>query len=152
MIYKAYYNSEIGLIEIKGSENGIISLDFAESESDAVTVMPEFLKECVSQLDEYFKGNRREFDVKLDIQGTEFQKKVWRELTNIPYGATETYRGIAVAVGNPKAVRAVGSANHCNKIAILIPCHRVIGSNGNLTGYAGGLWRKEWLLKHEKIH
>lgn len=150
MIYEAYYHSEIGLIEIKGTEGGIISLDFVETDKDSTVGIPDFLNECIGQLDEYFKGKRRQFTVELDIRGTEFQNKVWRQLLNIPYGATKTYREIAAAAGNPKAVRAVGNANHCNKIALLIPCHRVIGSNGNLTGYAGGLWRKEWLLKHEQ--
>lgn len=152
MIYKACYQSEVGLIEIKGSENGIVSLDFDETDHAPVMDIPDLLKECIRQLDEYFKGQRHEFTMKLDIQGTDFQKQVWRQLISIPYGTTETYRRIAEAIGHPKAVRAVGNANHCNKIALLIPCHRVIGSNGTLTGYAGGLWRKEWLLKHEQRH
>jgi methylated-DNA-[protein]-cysteine S-methyltransferase len=150
MIYKAFYHSEIGIIEILGTEDGIISLDFTENSKGEAVDTPDLLKECISELDEYFKGQRRVFTVKLDIQGTEFQKKVWRELLSIPYGASKTYREIAVSIGNPRAVRAVGNANHCNKIALLIPCHRVIGSNGDLTGYAGGLWRKEWLLKLER--
>lgn len=148
--YKAYYKSEIGLIEIKGTRDGISSLNFVEKESMDNFEIPPCLKECVKQLDEYFKGKRKEFSVNLLLQGSNFQKKVWRELIKIPFGETVSYMGIALSIGNKKAVRAVGNAAKRNKIAIIIPCHRVIGSDGSLSGYAGRIWRKKWLLKHER--
>jgi methylated-DNA-[protein]-cysteine S-methyltransferase len=108
------------------------------------------LIECERQLDEYFKGKRRTFTFPYQLDGTIFQKKVWEGLTEISYAKTSTYKEIAVSIGNEKAVRGVGSANGRNRLSIVVPCHRVIGSNGKLTGYAGGLWRKEWLLRHER--
>lgn len=146
--YTAYYSSPIGTIQIKGSSKGVSSLDFTE-EYIGNEKVPDCLKECINQLDEYFKGIRSEFTVNLQIQGTDFRKKVWEKLINIPYAETRSYLDIAEAIGNKNAVRAIGGANHNNKISIIIPCHRVIGSNGNLIGYGGGLWRKEWLLNHE---
>lgn len=101
------------------------------------------------QVDEYFKGNLRDFSVPLFTPGTEFQNRAWKELQNIPYGTTRSYKQQAVALNNPGAVRAVANANGMNRMAIIIPCHRVIGDNGHLTGYGGGLWRKKWLLDHE---
>lgn len=148
--HKAYYPSEIGWLEIVGSEAGIKSVSFIDEESVEQTEIHPCLQPCVTQLDEYFRGERKTFALKLEPEGTEFQQKVWRELLNIPYNKTVSYLDIARAVGDKKAVRAVGNANGRNKIVIIIPCHRVIGSNGQLTGYGGGLWRKEWLLKHEK--
>lgn len=149
-MYKAYYKSDIGTIEITGDEDGITALDFIEQEPPYSEVH-QCLADCVKQLDEYFRKGRKEFSLNLKVQGTEFQKKVWGELLKIPYGTTASYTDIAKAVGNEKSVRAVGSTNGRNKIAIIIPCHRVIGKDGSLTGYAGGLWRKEWLLKHEGV-
>ena len=102
------------------------------------------------QLREYFAGTRKEFDVTLDIEGTDFQKRVWEELRKIPYGKTISYKSLSEKLGDVKAIRAVGKANGQNPIAIIIPCHRIIGSDGSLTGYAGGLWRKKWLLEHEQ--
>lgn len=152
--YKAYYKSEAGVIEICGNDEGITEIGFVKDgfvpDSESANVHPS-LRECYNQLDEYFKGDRKEFSVKLKLQGTEFQKQVWSELLKIPYGKTATYKDIAIAVGNPKAVRAVGGANNRNNIGIIIPCHRVVGSDGSLTGYAGGLDKKEWLLRHEGI-
>lgn len=147
--YKAYYESPIGTIEVGGNEEGITYLDFVDK-IEAIEDVPDYLKQCLKELDEYFKGERKEFTVNCVVQGTDFQKKVWKALMEVPYGSTETYKDVAVKTGNDKAVRAVGNANHNNKIAIIIPCHRVVGSNGKLTGYAGGLWRKEWLLEHER--
>ncbi len=148
--HRAYYESEIGLIEITGTEDGILSVDFVEDKSVDNPRIPPLLKRCVKQLDEYFGGTRREFSVKLLPEGTDFQKKVWNELIKIPFGETRSYKDMAASIGNIKAVRAVGNANGKNKIGIIIPCHRVIGNNGKLVGYGGGLWRKEWLLKHER--
>lgn len=147
--YKAYYKSEIGIVEITSSEDAVLSIYFVDKEGETVE-MPEILKEAYNQIDEYFKGKRKKFNLKLSFEGTDFQNRVWNELTKIPYGQVVSYKDIAIAVGNEKAVRAVGTTNGKNKISIVVPCHRVIGSNGKLTGYAGGLHRKEWLLNHEK--
>jgi methylated-DNA-[protein]-cysteine S-methyltransferase len=147
--YKAYYKSEIGFIEIIGTEQEILSVDFIEEKPVDNTEVPLCLKECLKQIDEYFKGNRKEFSVQLKLDGTDFQKKVWRELMTIPFGKTVSYRDIAKGIGNIKAVRAVGNANGKNKIPIIIPCHRVIASDGSMGGFSSGIWRKEWLLKHE---
>ncbi len=110
------------------------------------------LAEAVRQLGEYFAGNRREFDLPLRMHGTEFQRCVWRALNEIPYGETWSYGELAKRIGNPNASRAVGLANGRNPISILVPCHRVIGADGSLTGYGGGLQRKQWLLAHEGLH
>lgn len=145
----AYYESEIGVIKISADETSVLGLDFvAEKENGAST--SEVISETLKQLDEYFKGKRKAFNLNLFLDGTDFQKRVWRELMKIPYGKVATYGEIARSIGNYKASRAVGNANNKNKIGIIIPCHRVVGANGKLVGYAGGLWRKEWLLKHEK--
>lgn len=149
MEYKIYYKSEVGVIEITSLEDAITRIDFVEKEGE-VTEIPQVLQDAYNQLDEYFQGKRKDFNLKLHIDGTDFQKKVWRALSDIPYGKVVSYKDIAIAVGNEKAVRAVGNSNNKNKIAIVIPCHRVIGSNGKLVGYAGGLHFKEWLLEHEK--
>lgn len=146
---KIYYSSPIGMVEIAGNEYGVTSIIFAEGKviSDGI---PEVLKNAYNQLDEYFNGKRKVFDLKLSLDGTEFQRKVWSELMNIPYGETLTYKDIANKLGNINAVRAVGNANGKNPISIVVPCHRVIGSSGELTGYSGGLERKAWLIEHEK--
>ena len=112
----------------------------------------EPLVETARQLSEYFAGTRREFDLPLRLHGTVFQKRVWQELTEIPYGTTWSYGQLAKRLGNPNASRAVGLANGQNPISILVPCHRVIGANGSLTGYGGGLERKSWLLAHEGLY
>ena len=164
LLNKAYYKSSIGLIEIVGTEDKILSLDFIEEASlyASLTNLSLYspltrgdtggLQECIKQIDEYFKGIRKQFSLNVQIQGTDFQKKVWQELIKIPFGKTVSYLDIATAIGNEKSVRAVGGAISKNKTAVIIPCHRVIGSNGTLTGFASGLWRKDWLLKHEKQH
>lgn len=146
---KAYYKTPIGTAEIVGSENGIQSISVLDEEIETSSHVPDFLKDCVTQLDEYFKGERVEFDLKLNPQGTTFQQSVWEELNNIPFGKTRTYMEQTKKIGDPKAIRAVASANGKNPIWIVIPCHRVIGADGSLTGYAGGIWRKKWLLEHE---
>jgi len=148
--YKAYYKSKIGLIEIGGTEDGILSLGFVQEESVDNSDIPPCLEKCIEQLDEYFRGKRKEFSVDLLLRGTDFQKKVWNELKKILFGKTVSYKDIAISIGDKKAARAVGGAIGKNKIGIIIPCHRVIGSDGRLTGYGGGIWRKKWLLKHEK--
>ena len=152
-LFKAFYESEPGLIEITAVEKGIISLYFIKKKSNLKSDSKNFpghLKECIRQLDEFFKGKRMTFDLPLIISGTDFQKKVWNELKKIPFGKTSSYKDIALKAGNVKAVRAVGNANNKNKIAVIIPCHRVIGSDGKLSGYAGGVKIKKWLLEHER--
>ena len=149
-IYKTYYKSPLGPIEISGMQDSILTVDFVEDMLPGDADLPFCLKTCLKQIDEYFSGNRKEFLLKLDPQGTNFQRMVWQQLDKIPYGAVVSYGEIASIIGKPKACRAVGSANGQNPIAIIIPCHRVIGSDGSLTGYGGGLWRKEWLIKHEE--
>ena len=148
--YKAYYKSPLGPIEIVGARDSILSLDFVDKELAGDADLPFCLKTCLKQIDEYFTGKRKEFLLKLDPQGTNFQKLIWQQLEKIPFGAVVSYGEIASIIGKPKASRAVGSANGRNPISIIIPCHRVIGSDGRLTGYGGGLWRKEWLIRHEK--
>jgi methylated-DNA-[protein]-cysteine S-methyltransferase len=149
-----YYKTPIGTAKIVGDENGIQSVSVLDEDfSTALEVtnsdIPECLQDCVTQLDEYFESKRNDFDLKLNPQGTTFQKRVWNELLNIPYNKTRTYLEQSKALGDVKAIRAVASANGKNPIWIIIPCHRVIGSDGSLTGYAGGIWRKKWLLAHE---
>lgn len=146
----AYYPSPIGLMEVTGNENGIATLYFIEDKTDYPTKIHASLKECIYQLDEYFTGIRKEFGLKLNPQGSEFQKKVWNKLLEVPFGKTNSYLGISEKLGDTNASRAVGSANGKNPICIVIPCHRVIGKGGKLVGYSGELWRKEWLLNHER--
>lgn len=144
----AYYRSPIGVIEIIGNENGVSSVLFVEPAEEGGET-PACLENCISQLDEYFNAGRKEFSLKLDLHGTDFQKRVWNKLLKIPFGKTVSYLDIAIAIGNRKSIRAVGGANGRNPISLIVPCHRVIGTDGSLTGYGGGLWRKEWLLKFE---
>lgn len=147
-----YYHLEtpIGLLEIKGDEAGLTSVLFKEVTSEILNnPIPFVLKDAVSQLQEYFTGNRTLFNLVVNPQGTEFQKKVWQQLMTIPFGKTISYQKMANNLGDPKVIRAAASANGKNPISIIIPCHRVIGSDGSLTGYAGGLHRKKWLLAHE---
>jgi len=146
--FTTYYRSPIGIIEIIGSKNGVSSVLFVEQAEERYEI-PNYLKPGVAQLDEYFNSGRKEFSLKLDLQGTDFQKRVWRELLRIPFGKTVSYVDIATTIGNRKSTRAVGSANGRNPICIIVPCHRVIGANGSLINYGGGVWRKEWLLKFE---
>ncbi|MDG2193563.1 MAG: methylated-DNA--[protein]-cysteine S-methyltransferase [Polaribacter sp.] len=153
-----HYKTPIGTAKIVGDENGIQSVSVLDNDFSAClpskqikdnTDIPACLQECVMQLKEYFKGERIEFTVKLNPQGTEFQQRVWKELLHIPFSKTRTYLEQSKALGDVKAIRAVAAANGKNPIWILIPCHRVLGTDGSLTGYAGGLWRKKWLLAHE---
>jgi methylated-DNA-[protein]-cysteine S-methyltransferase len=152
-LHKLDYESPIGVLEIVGTNDAIISILFSDRDKSVNIIKeetPMVLMDCFNQLDEYFKGERYQFTFPYIFEGTDFQKKVWKALTSIPYAETGTYKDIAISIENEKAVRAVGSANGKNKLSIVIPCHRIIGSNGKLTGYAGGLWRKEWLLQHER--
>ncbi len=148
--FRTYYKSVLGPIEIVGSRDSILELNFVEDLLPGDGELAFCIKECVKQIDEYFKGQRKQFFLNLKPRGTDFQKAVWQQLEKIPFGETASYGEIARSLGRPYASRAVGSANGKNPIAIIIPCHRVIGSDGRLTGYGGGLWRKEWLLTHER--
>jgi len=147
--YKAYFTSPIGILEIKSTENSIISCTFEEKKS-AISVITPILEEALNQLDLYFKGKRTNFDLKLLLDGTDFQKKVWKELQNIPFGHTVSYQEVANRIGKKNAVRAVGNANGKNPISVIIPCHRVIGRDGKLVGYGGGIEKKRWLIQFEK--
>ncbi|HSJ11515.1 MAG TPA: methylated-DNA--[protein]-cysteine S-methyltransferase, partial [Gillisia sp.] len=143
------FNTPLGSAEISGNEDGISSiqiLDKAQPESD---IIPEILIPAVEQLTAYFNGDLKTFSLKLNPEGTPFQKKVWDALTQIPFGTTRSYLELSQKLGDVKAIRAVAAANGKNPLWIAVPCHRVIGSDGSLTGYAGGLWRKKWLLEHE---
>lgn len=148
---KSVYFSPIGAIEIATTSKGICSIEFVDAENaESVNPYHPILATCIQQLQEYFEGDRTDFDVPLDVNGTNFQCKVWEELLKIPFGKTIAYQEIANKLNDSKAARAVGSACGRNKIWLLIPCHRVVASNGALTGYAGGINRKKWLLEYEK--
>jgi methylated-DNA-[protein]-cysteine S-methyltransferase len=142
-----YYTSPIGLIEV-GGDVAIRSLYFVDGRREGVESCA-LVEEAIRQLAAYFAHGRRDFDMPLAMDGTPFQRQVWQGLLTVPYGKTASYMDIANTLGNPKAIRAVGAANGQNPISIIVPCHRIIGSNGKLIGYGGGLWRKEWLLRHE---
>ena len=142
-------NSPLGYTKIVGDVDGLQSVTVLNSEEKITDIFPEVLEDCVIQLKEYFEGKREVFSLKLNPQGTEFQKKIWKQLDQIPYGKTTSYLELSKQVGDVKAIRAVANANGKNPLWIIIPCHRVIGSDGSLTGYAGGLHRKQWLLEHE---
>jgi methylated-DNA-[protein]-cysteine S-methyltransferase len=144
-----YFISPIGLLQISGTENHITNIQFAENINEKEDNW-ELGENAKKQLAEYFEGKRKNFDLPLHPQGSDFQKNVWAALQEIPFGETRSYGAIANAIGKAQAARAVGQANNRNPIAIVIPCHRVIGSNKKLIGYAGGLWRKEYLLTLEK--
>lgn len=145
----AYIKTPLGIAKIEGDKHGLTAVTLLDSEEKISHTIPEVLEDAVYQLQEYFKGVRQEFSLNLNPQGTAFQKKVWKALPQIPYGKTISYLELAKTLGDQKAIRAVASANAHNPLWIVIPCHRVIGSNGSLTGYAGGLYRKKWLLNHE---
>lgn len=145
----ARIQTPVGIAEIKADEKGVVSIALLDNEEAFSEVIPNSLKEVVDQLQEYFNGERKTFSFKMNPQGTEFQKKVWKGLLDIPYNKTLSYLEFSKILGDEKAIRAVASANGKNPIAIAIPCHRVIGSDGSLTGYASGLHRKKWLLDHE---
>lgn len=144
----AILNTPLGFTQIEGDENGIASITVFDEDLQS-DIVPEVLQDAVYQLQEYFEGKRASFDLTLNPQGTDFQKRVWAALQQIPYGKTTSYLELSKTLGDVKAIRAVAAANGKNPLWIVIPCHRVIGSNGDLTGYAGGLHRKKWLLDHE---
>lgn len=144
----AQIKTPLGIAKIQGDENGISIISVAD-EGETSKVIPFNIQEAVLQLNEYFEGKRKEFTFKRNPFGTEFQQKVWKGLLEIPFGKTCSYLDLSKKLGDVKAIRAVASANGKNPLWIVVPCHRVIGSDGSLIGYAGGLWRKKWLLEHE---
>lgn len=153
--FTTYYQSPVGLLRISGTDQYLSEVHFVDNEEEAALTpgtdnLPPMAIQAIDQLIEYFQGQRRIFDIPVSQEGTEFQLKVWNELMNIPYGKTASYLDMARRLGDPKMIRAAASANGRNHIAIIVPCHRVIGTSGELVGYAGGLWRKKWLLGLEK--
>ena len=157
-MYYTKFKIDICTIILVGDEKGLITL-YMETENNTNKFQIDkewiyndnFFKDIKNEIYEYFQGDRKNFTVKLNLKGTEFQKKVWCELQNIPYGEVRTYKDIAIKIGNPKGARAIGMANNKNPIPLIIPCHRVIGSNGNLTGFAFGINIKEKLINLEKL-
>ncbi|XGA80962.1 methylated-DNA--[protein]-cysteine S-methyltransferase [Halomonas sp. CH40] len=154
-LYTAYFTAPapFGVIRLEGHDEGITSIYFDQEGSalNAVESHP-LLERCWEQLEAFFKGQRQAFDIPLAAEGTPFQQQVWAALREIPFGETASYGAIASALGKPTASRAVGMANGRNPLPIIVPCHRVIGANGQLTGYSGGLACKRWLLEHEQAH
>ncbi|MBW4969963.1 methylated-DNA--[protein]-cysteine S-methyltransferase [Croceibacter atlanticus] len=146
---EAIISSPLGAIQVLGDENGVQSILFLEDAKPFTEDIPKSLSIAVQELTDYFTKKTKDFTFKLNPQGTEFQQKVWQQLCTIPFSKTSSYLDMAKALGDPKVIRAAASANGKNPISIVIPCHRVIGSDGSMTGYTGGIWRKEWLLNHE---
>lgn len=144
-----YIETPLGYAKIIGDQDGITSVSIVDKSEDTSESIPESLLDCVSQLKAYFNNKLKSFDLKLNPEGTDFQKKVWKQLSKIPYGKTISYLDLAKQLGDAKTIRAAASANGKNPLWIIVPCHRVIGTDGSLTGYAGGLHRKQWLLNHE---
>jgi len=147
-----YFESPLGWLKIITTSQELLSISFEETSDDSSNQIPEIHRQTIQQLKEYFDGNRKEFDLKLAPAGTDFQKKIWSLVQKVSFGETTSYLNIAITSGSEKNTRAVGLANGRNPIPIIIPCHRIVGSNGKLTGYAGGLDRKRWLLLHEQQH
>lgn len=151
-MYTEFIATPIGTLEIRASQQGITHVVFTDAACETRAVYSnKIVSDCKQQLEEYFSGKRKAFNISLDQQGTVFQKSVWGCLLKVPFGQVASYQDIAGMINNTKAVRAVGAANGKNPISIIVPCHRIIGSDGSLTGYAGGLDRKLWLLKHEGV-
>lgn len=151
LINTVHYSSPLGILLLQEEENQLTVVHFMDDEVDAVLSATDspVLLQTILQLDEYFAGRRKQFSLPLSPAGTAFQQKVWQQLIQIPFAETITYLHVAKRLGNVKSIRAAASANGKNPLAIIIPCHRVVGADGKLTGYAGGLHRKQWLLEHE---
>ncbi len=151
-IYSTYYQSPVGLLKIGGTNTYINEVSFVDNKQQIIngeSGMSDVIHHCTEQLIEFFQGRRRVFDIPIHQDGTEFQKTVWNELLSINFGKTISYLDLAKKLGHPKCIRAAATTNGKNNIAIIVPCHRVIGTDKSLTGYSGGLWRKKWLLQHE---
>lgn len=145
----AFVQTPLGIAKLEGDANGLASITVLDTDETPTDIISPELEEAAYQLKEYFEGSRTQFDLTLNPSGTDFQKSVWKALQEIPYGTTVSYLDLSKTLGDVKAIRAVASANGKNPLWIVVPCHRVIGSDGSLTGYAGGLHRKKWLLAHE---
>lgn len=150
MRYYLKYNSPLGELYLIEEENFLVEINFYNAPKDTIEKETSFLIKCRNELAEYFNKERKEFTIPIKLKGTDFQKKVWNSLLKIPFGETRSYKDIAIDIGNPKASRAVGMANNRNLLPIIVPCHRVIGSNKKLVGYGGGLDKKIFLLELEK--
>lgn len=148
-VFTTYLESPVGLIEINADDAGILSILFTDDTERTEREENDISVSAKAELAEYFSGIRKTFDLPLHFSGTDFQQRVWTQLQAIPYGTTVSYLDLAKKLGDPKCIRAAASANGKNPFAIIVPCHRVVGSNNDLVGYAGGLWRKRWLLEHE---
>lgn len=148
-IHIAYYKSPIGFIELVEEDGALTAASFKDEQKNNATASTPLFEKAMQQLDAYFEGKLQQFDLPLRPAGTAFQQTVWNQLKQIPFAETITYLHMAKRLGNVKAIRAAASANGKNPLAIIIPCHRVVGADGKLTGYAGGLHRKQWLLEHE---
>ncbi|WP_374950879.1 methylated-DNA--[protein]-cysteine S-methyltransferase [Mucilaginibacter sp.] len=149
MVAEVYFRTPLGIALIAEEEGYISKVSIRDDETEETQTTSPVLLQAVEQLQQYFAGNRKHFDLPLKQPGSEFQQQVWLELLKIPYGSTITYNQQSQQMRNPLAIRAIAAANGKNNLWVIVPCHRVIGSNGSLTGYAGGLWRKQWLLAHE---
>jgi methylated-DNA-[protein]-cysteine S-methyltransferase len=152
MLYTTTIPSPLGRLRIQCTDEQVNAVEFIDDNAVFPQHTHPLLQQCILQMEEYFSGKRVAFDLPIQQEGTSFQQKVWNLLQAIPFGKTISYNKLAVQYGDLKAIRAVAAANGKNKLAIVIPCHRVVGSNQSLTGYAGGLWRKKWLLEHEAKH
>ncbi len=149
-VFYAYYKSPIGFIEVISTKTSVVACNFVKEMKAASKKKTKILNETLEQLDNYFRGQQKGFDLELELQGTDFQLKVWNKLQKIPFGKTITYKELAQRIGNKKAIRAVGNANGKNPVSIIVPCHRVIGSDGKLRGYGGGIEKKKWLIAFEE--
>jgi len=144
-----YYKTPVGIAQITEDDGFISRIHIMDKECEVEPTTSPLLNETMRQLDEYFAGSRKVFDFPIKQEGSDFQQQVWQELLKIAYGKTISYGQQSQQMNNPLAIRAIAAANGRNNLWVVVPCHRVIGSNGSLTGYAGGLWRKQWLLEHE---
>lgn len=150
-VYKHDIDSPIGSLRISASDSAILSINFLDTHQTTFSAINPMIEKCIDQLYKYFNGELRKFDLELAPEGSDFQLSVWNIVSEVAFGETVSYEKIAFRLGDKNSVRAVGNANGKNPIPIVIPCHRIVGKNNDLTGYAGGLHRKEWLLSHEKL-
>lgn len=148
-LLEAFIDTPLGVARINGTSKGISSVTILDEKKVLTVEIPDPLRKCSEQLEAYFQGDLQEFDLEFDLQGTSFQQRIWKQLLEIPFGVTSTYTEQSEQHGDLKAIRAVGHAIGKNPLWVIIPCHRVVGIHGELRGYAGGLWRKKWLLEHE---
>ena len=152
MQHTGIWHSPVGNLLISASKEALVNIKYLEPDSTPPsTSSSEIIDDCIAQLEEYYKGHRTAFNLPLDPEGSDFDKSIWKLISEVPFGSTSSYKRLAIASGNVKNIRAVGGANGRNPIPIIVPCHRVIGEDGTLIGYAGGLWRKKKLLQHEGV-